>query len=274
MNRLLTATCLVGFTAALAACTQKPDGIAGANKIDNVAVVDGHAITRSTYDFYVQGVASKAAKELTAEQREELLQNLIRAQVVAADAERSGLSNQPETQAAMEMGRLTLLQQASSQAYLKNRKPSEEELRAEYDLQVAGRSKIEYRASHILLANEETAKQVLTRLQRGASFAQLAREQSTDSNSRNSGGDLNWFSPERMTPELSAVIVKLKKGETANAPVKTQFGWHLLQLTDTRESTPQPFESVREQLLQYVEGKKFTAYVDGLVTKAKITKSL
>jgi peptidyl-prolyl cis-trans isomerase C len=273
MKRQFTACCLAAITTVLAGCSQKVDGTAAA-KADNVAVVDGQAITRNTFNFYVQGVANKPADDLTAEQRTELLQNLIRAQVVAADATRSGLATQPETQAAMEMGRLTLLQQASSQAYLKDRKASEEELRAEYDLQVNGRSRVEYRASHILLGSEEAAKQALVRLRRGASFAQLAREQSIDSNSSSNGGDLNWFSPERMTPELSAVIAKLKKGETASAPVKTQFGWHVLQLTDTRAATPPPFESVRDQLVQYVEGKKFNAYVDSLVTKAKITKSL
>jgi len=69
------------------------------------------------------------------------------------------------------------------------------------------------------------------------------------------------------------VITKLKKGETAPAPVKTQFGWHVVQLTDTRDAVPPPFESVRDQLVQFVEGKKFKAYVDGLVAKAKVTKS-
>jgi hypothetical protein len=142
-----------------AGCAQKPAATAAgpASKPDNVAVVDGHPISRNTYNFYVKSVAGKPAEDLTPEQRGQLLDNLIRAEVVAQAAEKDGLAAQDETRAVTELSRLTVLQQASSQAYLKDRKASQEELQAEYDLQVASMAKKQYRASHIC---EEAATRI------------------------------------------------------------------------------------------------------------------
>jgi peptidyl-prolyl cis-trans isomerase C len=196
----------------------------------------------------------------------------VRAEVVAADAERTGIAAKDETRFALEMARLQILQRASSQTYLKDRTPSEEELRAEYELRVAALPKLRYRASHILVPTEDAAKQIIAQLQKGASFEQLARTQSTDS-SKEQGGDLNWFTPDSMTPPFAEAVQKLKKGETTATPVKTQFGWHVIKLTDTAENPPPPFESVKDRLVQLVEEKKFNGYVDTLMTKAKVTKT-
>lgn len=267
-HRLLAIVAL----AMLAACSQKPAATAAA-KVDNVATVDGKAISRDTYNQFVKGVAGKPAQDLTAEQRTQLLDNLVRAEVVAADAERSGIAAKDEIRFALEMARLQILQRAASQNYLKDRTPSDEELRAEYDLRVASLPKLRYRASHILVPTEEAAKQIIAQLQKGASFEQLAKAQSTDTQSKEHGGDLNWFTPDSMTPPFAEAVQKLKKGETTSTPVKTQFGWHVIRLTDTAENPPPAFESVKDRLVQLVEEKKFNAYVDTLMAKAKITKS-
>jgi len=252
------------------ACNQKP---ATTGKVDSVATVDGKAISRDTYNQFVKGVAGKPAEELTAEQRAQLLDNLVRVEVVAADAERTGLAAKDEIRFGLEMARLQILQRAASQNYLKDRAPSDEELRAEYDLQVARLPKLRYRASHILVPTEDAAKQIIAQLQKGASFEQLAKAQSTDAQSKEHGGDLNWFTPDTMTPPFAEAVQKLKKGETTAAPVKTQFGWHVIRLTDTAENPPPPYESVKDRLVQLVEEKKFNAYVDTLMAKSKVTKA-
>jgi peptidyl-prolyl cis-trans isomerase C len=269
MNRIIAATCTLAI-AALAACSQQN----APKKEDNVAVVNGHAITRNTYNEYAKGAAGKPAEDLTEAQRTELLDNLIRAEVIAADAEAKGVAQQDETRAGLDLARLNVLSQAATQYYLKDRKASEEELRAEYDLQVAGMSKMEYRASHILVPTEEAAKQVIAQLKAGADFAQLARRVSGDKTSAPNGGDLEWFAPSSMTPVFADAVTGLKKGETSQTPVKTEYGWHVLRVTDTRATVPPPYEGVKDRLGKLVESKKFKAYADGLVTKAKVTKSL
>ncbi len=255
--------------AALAACSPK----GGTDAKDIVATVDGKTISRNTYEEYVKGVASKPAADLTPEQRDTLLQNLIRGQVIAEGAEKDGSAALNETRAALDLGRYQILQKASMDAYLKDRKPSEEELRAEFDLQVATLDKVQYRTAHIQLVTEDAAKQVLEQLKAGANFAQLAK-QSSDANTRDKGGELEWSGVGNMPAAYAEAVTKLKKGETAAAPVKTQYGYHVVRLLDTRDATLPTFEQAKERLVQIVEQKKWKAYVDGLVAKAKIEKKL
>ncbi len=195
--------------AALAACTQKAGTDA---KSDSVATVDGQPISRNTYEEYVKGVASKPASDLTADQRNTLLENLVRAQVIAADAEKTGVAASNDTRAALDISRLQLLQQASSQAYLKDRKPSDEELHAEYDIQVSQLDKTQYHAAHILVPTEDAAKQIIAQLKAGADFAKIAKAQSTDSGSRDKGGDLDWVAVSSVVAPFGDALKSMKKG--------------------------------------------------------------
>lgn len=272
MTRLKPLLAVLAIAALATACAQKNSGADA--KSGSVAMVEGHAISRNTFEQYAKGVASKPAADLTAEQRGQLLDNLIRAEVVATAAEHDGVAAADETRAAMDLSRLQILQRASQQAYLKDRQPSDEELHAEYDLQIAQMDKVQYKTSHIQVATEDAAKQVLAQLKAGANFAQLAKAQSTDTSTRDKGGELDWSGPSNLPPPYAEAVKSLKKGETTAAPVKTQFGYHVIRLTDTRDFTPPPFDQVKSRLVQIVEEKKFKAYVDGLMAKAKITKSL
>jgi peptidyl-prolyl cis-trans isomerase C len=269
MNRAIRTLTLLGL-AVLAACTQKEAAVDASGK---VADVNGHAISRNTYNQYVKGVAGKPAEDLTAEQRDQLLKNLIRAEIIASNAETAGIAARDETRAALDLARLQILERASQQDYLKDRPPSDEELRAEYDLQVSQMDKTQFRASHILVPTEDAAKQIIAALKGGANFAQLAKQSSVDTASKDKGGDLDWFAPSAMAPPFAEAVVKLKKGETTAAPVKSQFGYHVVRLVDTRDVAPPPFESVRDRLVELVQQKKYKAYVDGLETKAKVTKT-
>jgi peptidyl-prolyl cis-trans isomerase C len=261
---------LLSFAAVamLAACAQNKN----ADVSDVVATVDGHGISRNTYEQYAQGVAGKPAADLKEEERKQLLTSLVRAEVIASQAERDGIAALDETRAAMDLSRLQILQRASQQAYLKNRQPSEEELHAEYDIQVALLGKTEYRASQILLDTEDAAKKVIARLKAGANFAELAKSESKDGSTRDKGGDLDWFTTS--DGPLVDVVKGLKKGEFTQEPVKTQYGWHIIKVTDTRDVTPPTYDSAKERLVQLVQQKKFQAYVDGLQSKAKIDTKL
>lgn len=273
MNRMLAATCTVAIAVFATACTQKPDG-APAGKADNVAVVDGHAISRATYVEYTKGASGgKVPSDLTEEQRKELLDNLVRAQVIAADSEAKGLTKDPETMASLDLARWNVINQVATRHFLKDNTATEAEMRAEYDKQVAEMSKVEYRASHILVDTEEQAKDIIAQLKAGANFGALAGKLSKDSVSKQKGGDLDWFSPKAMTPVFADAVMKLKKGETSTEPVKTEYGWHVLRVTDTRDTVAPPYESVKDRVKQLVEAKKFRAYTDGLIAKAKVTKT-
>jgi peptidyl-prolyl cis-trans isomerase C len=255
--------------AVLAACAQNTGADGGS---DVVATVDGHSISRNTFEQYALGVSGKPAADLKDEERSELLEALVRAEIIASQAERDGIAALDETRAALDLSRLQILQRASQQAYLKNRQPSDEELRAEYDIQVAMLGTTEYRASQIVVDTEDAAKKIIARLKAGANFAQLAKTESIDSNTRDKGGDLDWFTIG--DGPLVDVIQDMKKGEFTQEPVKTQYGYHVIRVTDTRDVTPPTFDSVKDRLIQLVQQKKFQAYVDGLQAEANVKTML
>jgi peptidyl-prolyl cis-trans isomerase C len=258
--------------ALLAACSQKGTQDAAAPKSPPVAIVDGKPIGRDLYEFYVKGLANKAASELTPEQRDQVLDNLVRAQVIADQAEKDGTAKEPGTAALLELQRLNVLQQAVSEKYLKDRQPTDQELRAEYETQVAALPKQEYHARHILVATQQFAGKIVDQLDKGAKFEDVAKRESMDS--KENGGDLGWFTPDRMVKPFADAVVALKPGEYTHAPVQTQYGWHIIKLEETREVAPPQFDQVKQRVEQMVQGKKFKAYVDDLMKTAKVEKKL
>src|SRR5215469_14156903 len=271
MNHSRLALVLVTL-AALAACQPKTAGTAINDNSPAVATVNGVPISRSFWEFYIKGITGgKSPADLTADQRSQALDNLIRAQVVADHATRDGLDKSGDTAYMLELARLNVLQQAVEERYLKDREPTEQELRAEYETQLAAMPKTEYHARHILVATEAFAQKIIERLNKGEKFEALAKSESMDS-SKNNGGDLGWFTPGRMVPEFAGAVMALKPGEFTHSPVQTQYGWHVIQLLETREVTPPPFDQVRQRLVQVVQAKKFRLYQDELMRNAKVEK--
>jgi peptidyl-prolyl cis-trans isomerase C len=270
-SRFLPAAIVFAVLAALAACQPKTGGQTTDNS-PPVATVDGTPISRDFYEFYIKGVTGgKAAADLSPQQRAVALDNLIRARVVAEQAAKDGLDKSGDTVYLLELTRLNVLQQSVQERYLKDRKPTEQELRAEYETQIATAPKTEYHARHILVATEPFAQKIVERLEKGEKFDVLAKSESMDP-SKTNGGDLGWFTPDRMVPEFSGAVMALKPGEYTHKPVQTQFGWHVIQLLDTRELTPPPFDQVRQRLEQVVQAKKFRLYTDELMHNSKIER--
>lgn len=257
---------------ALTGCQPK-SGAETVNVGPPVATVDGRPIGRDLYEFYVKGVAGKGSSELSAEQRDQALDNLVRAQMIAEQAEKDGLTKDTNTAALLELSRLNVLQQALSEKYLKDKKATEQELRAEYETQVSALSRQEYHARHILVATSGFADKLVKELEKGVKFEDVAKRESMDS-SKDSGGDLGWFTPDRMVKPFADAVMALKAGEFTHTPIQTQYGWHIIKLEDTRDLQPPPFDSVKQRLEQVVQTKKFKTYVDGLMKTAKVEKKL
>jgi len=263
---------VAALAAALSAC--QPKTAATGDNSPPVAVVDGVPISRDFYEFYVKGITGgKNSSDLNEQQRAAALDNLIRARLVAEEATKEGLDKSGDTAYLLQLSRLNVLEQSVQERYLKDRKPTEQELRAEYETQLAAMPKTEYHARHILLATEPYAQKVIDRLDKGEKFDALAKSESMDS-SKNNGGDLGWFTANRMVPEFSGAVIALKPGEYTHKAVHTQFGWHVIQLLETRELTPPPYDQVRQRLEQVVQAKKFRLYTDELMHNAKIEKFL
>jgi peptidyl-prolyl cis-trans isomerase C len=237
-----------------------------------VATVNGQRISREFFESYIKAISGgKTAAELTAEQRDTALDNLIRAEVVGQEAIKEGVDKTPDTATMLELTRLNVLQQAIADRVLKDRKPSEQELRAEFETQVSGLAKQEYHARHILVATQPYAQKIVQRLEKGEKFDELARRESMDS-SKDNGGDLGWFTPDKMVKPFSDAVMGLKPGEYTHRPVQTQYGWHIIQLVETRDLQPPTYDSVRQRLEQLVQARKVKANTDELMRSAVIKK--
>jgi peptidyl-prolyl cis-trans isomerase C len=269
-SRVLVLAAALG---ALAACQSKGGGTTAStgDTSPTLATVNGTTITQNFFDFYVKAIAGKPASALTPDQHDQALDNLIRVELVAQQARKEGVDKTADTEDLLELTRLNVLQQTMSERYLKDKKPTEQELRAEYETQVSNLPKLEYHARHILVATQPFAQKVVERLEKGGKFDDIAKQESMDS-SKDNGGDLGWFTPDRMVKPFADAVVSLKPGEYTHTPVQTQYGWHVIQLVETRDLAPPPYDQVKQRLEQVVQAKKFKAYTDDLMHNAKVDK--
>jgi peptidyl-prolyl cis-trans isomerase C len=239
-----------------------------------VAIVNGTPISKADFDVYVKSLLQgKPQTTLTPEQKNQVLDELITMQLVSTQALKDGLEKDPDVAARLEVLRMRVLADAESQNFLKGKEPTDAELHAEYDTAIAAMDKTEYHARHILVDSKDKAEAVIKKLKGGAKFEDVAKAESTD-NSKNNGGDLGWFTLARMVKPFGDAVKGLKKGEITPEPVQTQFGWHVIQLEDTRDVTPPPFDQVKTQVTNGVIQKKLQAYVEDLKKNAKIEKKM
>jgi peptidyl-prolyl cis-trans isomerase C len=274
MNMNIFRLSVVAALVLMAGCAQKAGTSTGAAAAPKpVATVNGTPLTSAQFELFTKAVSGKTSAELTPAQRTQALDTLVRAEAVAQQAEKEGLDKQGDAPPSLALARLQILEQAAMTNFLKDHKATDAELKAEYDSQVAAMPKTQYKARHILVKTKDEADQIIAQLKKGAKFEKLAADHSLDG-SKNNGGDLGWFSPANMVKPFADAVAGLKKGETTQTPVQTEFGWHVIRLDDTRETTPPAFDAVKDRLVQIVEAKKFKAYGDGLVSVDKVEKNL
>jgi peptidyl-prolyl cis-trans isomerase C len=274
VTRLLALGCVLALAACSKPAADKPAEAAAAPAKPPLVTVNGKPISTQLFEDYTMAVARKPSSELSQEDRDQIKENLVRIMLIADQAEKDGLAKDPEVATRLELARLNLLQQASAQKYLKDRTPTEDELRAEFQAQVEATPLIEYHARHILVSSEDIAKKVIEQLKGGADFGNLAKRVSADKGSAAKGGDLDWFSPAAMDKQFSDSLALLKNGDYTRTPVQTQYGFHVIQLLGTRDRAPPAYEDVKDRLGQIIMSKKFKAYSDEMVKNAKIEPPL
>ncbi|VAW79222.1 hypothetical protein MNBD_GAMMA15-298 [hydrothermal vent metagenome] len=260
----------------LTACDQLPSGINGdANKTarppaddsEVLATVNGMPITANTLEIYQQHRQGRAQGNPAAPDRKAMLEEIINLELASQDGEKKGVDKKPEIYAQIEQQRRAVVASAAFQRQMKKHPISEEELKSIYDEKTQASN--EYKARHILVDSKEKAEILIAELDKGADFAEVAMKNSTGPSGKN-GGDLGWFSPQSMVKPFSQAIIGMDKGSYTPEPVKTQFGWHIIKLEDSRESTPPAFEQVKPQLEMMVRNQRVQDYINKLRKKANI----
>src|SRR5450759_1981607 len=261
---LVSAVSLLG----LSACNSKTGITPTAGDI--AATVNGTPISKDSVDQIVgQRIAMGQAD--STETRKAIINQLAMQMLVSQEAIKKNLDKTPEVINQIKLTQQSILANAFVQDYTKNNPVSDDILKAEYDKIKAQMSGTEYKARHILVDKEAEAKHIIAKLKINAKqFDSLAKEYSKDPGSKDKGGDLGWFDPRGMVPEFGAAVAKLQKGKFTLEPVKTQFGYHVILLEDSRTKQAPIFEQVKPQLAKNVQEQNLKKLIDDMMAKAKI----
>lgn len=261
---------LLWFCILVSGCTQSVG-----QTTDNVtaATVNGAPLSRQLFDTWIKNRSKVPIGELSKEQKDEMLEKVIALKVAAMAAAKEGLDNDPEIKAQLEIQRMGVLGQNYMNRYLASHPVTEQELKAEYDNQVVAMPGTEFKARHILVESEEEAANLITQLQAGGDFSELAKNNSTGPSAKD-GGDLGWFTPDRMVKPFADGLRALKKGEYSPAPVQTQYGWHVILLENTRDTAAPPFEQVKDNLRAAMEQRRLEQKIQKLRQDADVEKTI
>ncbi|WP_374587486.1 peptidylprolyl isomerase [Ideonella dechloratans] len=239
-----------------------------AAQAQNVAIVNGKPVPKARVTTLLQQ-ANRSGQPVTPEMESRARDEVVLREIFAQAAEKAGIPASADFKAQLELLRQTVLIRELFADYQKKHQPSEADAKAEYEKIKAASSGTEYHARHILVETEDEAKKLIEQLKGGASFEELAKKNSKDPGSAENGGDLDFAKPETYVPEFGQALAALKKGEYTQTPVKTQFGWHIIKLEDTREAKFPAFEEVKPQIMQRLAQASLQKYQEDLKNAAK-----
>ena len=242
--------------------------VAGAAQAQNVAVVNGKPVPKARVDTLIQQ-AEKAGQKASPEMQQQARDQVVLREIFTQEAERRGLQSSADYRAQMELARQSILIRQLFDDFRVKNPVTDEAAKAEYDKFKSQAAGTEYRARHILVEKEDEAKALIAQLKGGASFEDLAKKSSKDPGSGANGGDLDFAKPDAYVPEFSQAMAALKKGEMTETPVKSQFGFHIIRLDDTREAQFPAYDDVKGQLRQRMEQAKLQQYQETLRKSAK-----
>ena len=243
-----------------------------AAQAQNIAVVNGKPVPKARADAILKQVQAQAAaqkQQLPPDLDQRVRDSVVLGEIFTQEAEKRGLTSTAEYKLQMEQARQQVLTNMLQADFVKNNAVADADVKAEYEKFKAQSAGTEYRARHILVEKEDEAKALIAQIKGGANFEELAKKNSKDPGSGANGGDLDFAAANAYVPEFSQAMAKLKKGEMTQEPVKTQFGYHIIRLDDTREAQFPPFDDVKGQLKQRMEQQRLAAYRDEIRVKAK-----
>jgi peptidyl-prolyl cis-trans isomerase C len=238
----------------------------------NAAIVNGKAIPKAQLDKLVQ----KAGQADDPQVREQAREMLISKELILQEADKRGLIQKESVRDQLEQSRVGVLVAAVFEDFVEKEGVTDAELKTAYESVKAEYTGKEYHVEHILVEKESDAKAIIVQLKAGGNFAEIAKAKSKDPGSAPNGGDLGWVSEKSLVPEFSKAMVQQKVGQVSDKPVKSQFGWHIIKTTDSRDLKAPSFDELKPQLKQMISADqnwqkaKFTEMMQKLRAKAKI----
>jgi peptidyl-prolyl cis-trans isomerase C len=231
--------------------------------------VNGNIQSTALAEVLLREQLSRGIKD-SQQLRDSVRDILIKQSLMEQEARKAGLDKEVLIQAQIELARQNILGQAWQQKLLSEHKINDDELKAEYDKQVARLGDKEYLIRQLLVSDESTAKLLIEKLQSGAKMSDLAKEYSIDPGTKNNGGLTDWTAQGNLLPQLAEVVKTLPKGKVAAHAIKSDAGWHVVQLDDVRPYKAPSFEDLKPQLTLIVARRYLDAQVKALQDKAVV----
>jgi peptidyl-prolyl cis-trans isomerase C len=232
-------------------------------------VVNGVTIPQSRVDAMNKELNMQGQPD-NAERQNAVREELVNREILAQAAAKRGLDKNPDIQAQMDMARQAVLVRALFESEVKTNPITDADLQKQYEQFKGSMGTNEYKVAHILVDKEEDAKQIIDALNKGGDFAKIAKERSKDPGSKENGGDLDWGPSARYVKPFSDAVTTQPKGKISAAPVKTDFGYHVIRVDDVRTAEMPKFEDIKPQIAQQMEQQKMQEYQKGLRDKAKV----
>ena len=234
-----------------------------------IATVNGVKVPKARSDMLMQQQQGRGMQD-TDQTRAMVREELVNREVVAQEAQRAGFAKRPEVQAQLDLARQEIIVGAYIRDWVRKHPVTDAEVQKQYDKAKAEAGEREYRARHILLENEDEAKAMIAELKKGGKFDELAQKNSKDPGSKERGGDLDWNVPQTFDKQFSDAMVKLEKGKYTETPVRTRFGFHVIQLDDVRQVKFPGLAEVKPRIQQQLVQNKVEELIRGLRAKAKV----
>ncbi len=235
----------------------------------SIAKVNGVAVPKSRLDAMVQQQAARGAPD-NEQTRAAIRESLINREIVAQEAVRAGMAKTPQVQTQLDLARQQILIDAYVSDWVRKHPITDADIEKEYERVKSHQGAREYKARHILVETEDQAKGLIADLKKGAKFDELATKNTKDTGTKERGGDLDWNSPSVFDKQFSDAMVKLEKGKYTETPVKTRFGFHVIQLEDVRDTKFPALADVKQRIQQQLVSAKVDELVRGLRAKAKV----
>lgn len=233
-----------------------------------LAKVNGVAVPAALADLLVREQVAQGAPD-NEELRNRVREHLVRREVLLQAARKAGTDKVPEVQQRIAYSSGELLANAYLERWVEKNPVTEAAARAEYERVVAQGGPNEYASRHILVDSEEVARDIIAKLQAGTPFTELVSV-SNDPGSKERGGELGWSRPGSFVPEFDAALQKLEKGQFTTEPVKTAYGFHVIQLDDVRRAEAPKFEEVKDRVIESMQQQAVQIYIESLMSKAKV----
>ncbi len=266
----------------VAGCDKKPADEVGkeaAKEPDKaIATVDGEKIMQSDYQNYLQ-LRQQQVGPIPDKDKEKkiVMDEMIEKMLLAQYAASSKLDQDPEVSSLMKRVREEILVQAVKRKLLRDNPVTDDDVKKRFEQEVENTHKTEYKVRHILVKEEAQAREILAQLGKGAKFDKLARDKSADTQSGKNGGELGWINQGMVVPEFFNAVMAMKKGAVSAEPVKSDFGWHIIKVEDTRPLKIPNFDQfmsdqrARANIYRKMQDEKVGNLVKDLKGKAKIS---